>query len=153
MSSGIDVSHATDGRFIISDSFLKNYRGNISVPTLATPGTQATPDARTTYVINTRFEVMAGSPLSTIEMDWSLAQGNSHPQIPDRLFVFDYQGIAGDDFQVFYAEQATQNIAGGLATCTSTRAAIDGLVCPTNEPRPPGGPPSAIGGVRVVPSP
>ena len=63
-------------------------------------------------------------------MDWSLSLGNSHPQIRDEVFVYEYQGVATDNFRVYYAEQATQNIAGGLAPCTTRRPEIDGLVCP-----------------------
>ena len=63
-------------------------------------------------------------------MDWSLSHCNSHPQIRDEVFVYAYQGVAADNFRVDHAEQATQNIAGGLAPCTNRRPEIDGLVCP-----------------------
>jgi hypothetical protein len=131
MSNGFDASTATEGAVLIEDSYFSNYRSNISVDTLATPGTAATPAPRTTIVRNTRFDPMAGAPsFVTIRMDWTLQRAQSWPQISDRLFVYNYDGITGSNFRLFYAEQATQNIAGGIATCTSTRPEIDGLVCP-----------------------
>lgn len=47
------------------------------------------------------------------------------------LVVYDYQGIPGNDVQVYYAEQATQNVAGGRAPCTdtTTHPEINGMVC------------------------
>jgi hypothetical protein len=132
MSSGIDVSNATENQVLIENSYLRNLRSNISVPTLATPGTRATPTPRTTTIRNVRFDPMPGSSqFVTIDMDWDTSIGNPHPQIRDEVFVYAYQGAASDNFRVYYAEQATQNIAGGVAPCTSRRPEIDGLVCPT----------------------
>jgi hypothetical protein len=130
MSTGIDLSTATEGHILILDSFFRNYRSNISVPTLATPGTQAGAGPRRTVIRNVRFEPMTGGTFRTIDMDWSLSLGNSHPNVRDEVFVHTYQGTAGDDFRVFYEEQATQPVAGGLAPCTAHRPEIDGLVCP-----------------------
>ena len=34
--------------------------------------------------------------------------------------MYDYQGQAGNNFRVYFREQATQNLYGGLAPCTDT---------------------------------
>jgi hypothetical protein len=131
MSTGIDVSNATENQMVIENSYLRNLRSNVSVPTLATPGTQATPSPRTTTIRNVRFDPMPGSSeFVTIDMDWDVSIGNPHPQIHDEVFVYSYQGVATDNFRVYYSEQATQNVAGGPAPCTNRRTEIDGLVCP-----------------------
>jgi hypothetical protein len=135
MSNGIDGSTATEGALLIEDSYFSNFRSNIYMVTLATPGTSADPLPRTTIVRNTVFDPMPGSPqFTTIEMDWTLSRGNTHPQTSDRLFLYDYNGMVGANYQVFYPEQASQNIAGGLASCTATRVEVDGLVCPITGP-------------------
>ena len=38
------------------DSYLRNLRTNVSIPTLATPGTQATPNPQNTTLRNVRFQ-------------------------------------------------------------------------------------------------
>jgi hypothetical protein len=45
--------------------------------------------------------------------------------------VYDYQGQANNNFRVYFHEQATQNLYGGLAHCTNitTRPEIDGITC------------------------
>jgi hypothetical protein len=50
--------------------------------------------------------------------------------------VHDYQGQAGNNFRVYFAEQASQNLYGGLAPChdTTTRPEIDGITCGALRP-------------------
>jgi G8 domain len=146
LSVGIDVSTATDGTIRIENSYFRNARANISIPALCTPGTRATPSPRTVIMRGNRFHPMADWTHRTIVMDWDLSPGNCFPNIRDETFVYDHNQVAGDDFRVFYAEQATQNIAGGRAPCTSTRPEIDGLVCPITDPAPsvPPAPPSGL---------
>ena len=62
------------------------------------------------------------------------------------MFVYDYQGQAGQHFRVYWHEQATQDIAGSRAPCTdtTTHPEIDGITCPLTEgpgplPTPPSG--------------
>jgi hypothetical protein len=74
-----------------------------------------------------------GQPLRTIDMDYNAA-GFTNKKY--EIFVYDYQGQAGNNFRVYWREQANQNIAGGLAPCndTTTRPEIDGITCPMTGP-------------------
>ena len=89
-----------------------------------------------TEIWNSRFDPWPGRPLQTIEMYWHTDRGNSHPTARDQVFVYGYQGNANQNFQVFYREQASQNIAGGYATCqdVTSRPEIDGITCPITAP-------------------
>ena len=56
-------------------------------------------------------------------MDWSSgAQNNTSPL--DQVLVYTYQDNSSDNFEVYYNEQGTQNVAGGRAPCMSTRPEI-----------------------------
>jgi hypothetical protein len=74
-----------------------------------------------------------GQPLRTIGMDYNAAGFTNKKH---EIFVYDYQGQAGNNFRVYWREQATQNIAGGLAPCndTTSRLEIDGITCPMTGP-------------------
>jgi hypothetical protein len=57
-----------------------------------------------------------GSTLNTIGMFWDPTHPSStNTTQRDELFVYDHQGQVGNNFRVYYLEQATQNIAGGPA--------------------------------------
>ena len=82
-------------------------------------------------------------------MRHDLSRGNSQPDDTYEIFVHDYQGQSGNDFRVYFREQAAQNLYGGLAPCvdTTSRPEIDGITCPmtgSDIPAPPGG-------LRIVP--
>jgi hypothetical protein len=71
----------------------------------------------------------------------------------NETFVYDYQGQVGNNFRVYFLEQATQNIAGGLAPCnnTTSRPEIRGITCPmTGTPPTLPTAPSAPGNVRII---
>jgi len=117
-----------------------------SFETPATPGTGADrpPSGVTMVLRNNRVQPWPGRPLQTIEMDHNLSRGNSQPNDKYEIFVHDYQGQAGTNFRVYFLEQATQNLYGGLAPCTNTtaRPEIDGITCPmtaTDTPSAPTG--------------
>ena len=62
------------------------------------------------------------------------------------VFVYNYQGQVGNNFRVYFREQATQDLYGGLAPCTdtTTRPEVDGITCPmTGTPTLPLFPPTA----------
>jgi hypothetical protein len=85
-------------------------------------------------------------------MNHNMSRGNSQPDDIYEVIVLGYQGQAGHDFRVYFHQQATQTLYGGLAPCTNTtlRPEIDGITCPTTGP--PGVAPAAPTGLRVVPS-
>ena len=69
--------------------------------------------------------------MRTIDLSWDVQDPYQYNATQtDEVLVYQYQGNASDNFRVYYDEQATQNIAGGLAPCTARRAEIQGLVCP-----------------------
>jgi hypothetical protein len=86
-----------------------------------------------------------GQPLRTIGMEFQSGP-SAYPNVRYEVFVYDYQGQAGQHFRVYWHEQATQDIAGGRAPCTdtTTHPEIDGITCPLTEgpgpiPTPPSG--------------
>ena len=107
-----------------------------SFETPQTPGTGAgipDPPGITVTLRNNVVSPWPGRPLQTIGMDYNAA-GFTNKKY--EVFVYDYQGQAGNNFRVYWHEQASQNIAGGLAPCndTTTRPEIDGITCPATGP-------------------
>jgi hypothetical protein len=101
---------------------------------------------------NNRIQAWPGQPLRTIEMNHDTSKANSQPGDKYDVFVYDYQGQPGNNFRVYYPEQATQNIAGGLAPCTdsTSRPEIDGITCPMNGTPPPPTTPAAPTNLQVL---
>ena len=95
-----------------------------SFETPATPGTGADrpPSGVTMVLRNNRIRPWPGRSLETIEMSHNMSRGNSQPNDRYDIFVYDYQGQAGHNFRVYFNEQATQNLYGGLAPCSNTTA-------------------------------
>ncbi len=105
-------------------------------PTPETPGTGAgipDPPGITVIMQNNVISAWPGRPLQTISMDFQSTPA-SYPNVRYEIFVYDYQGNVGNNFKAYWHEQATQNIAGGLAPCnnTTTRPEVDGITCPTS---------------------
>lgn len=158
MTTGISLSSlgmGTDVSQTIENSVLRN-QTSIRVPSLfSVNGTSWIP-ARKTVIRNVRFQGFPGVTSRFIDADW-----NSHSPsgTRDEIFVYAFQGVSSDNFQLYYAEQATQAIAGGLAPCSNTRSSVGGLVCPiSGETSPPPGSelppaselPAAPTNVRIV---
>jgi hypothetical protein len=126
------------------------YGSAFSFETPATPGTGADrPSTGVTMVLrNNRVQPWPGRSLQTIEMDHNLSKGNAQPNDIYEVFVHDYQGQAGNNFRVYFQEQATQNLYGGLAPCANTtaRPEIDGITCPMTA----GPAPSAPTGLQIT---
>jgi hypothetical protein len=80
---------------------------------------------------NNRIRAWPGRPLQTIGMHHDLSRGNAQPNDRYEVIVEHYQGLAGNNFRVYFAEQATENLYGGIAPCrdTTTRPEIDGITC------------------------
>jgi hypothetical protein len=102
-------------------------------------------------VNNVRFVAWPGQALQTIAKTWS-GTNQLNPNVSDSSLVNAYQANASDNFRLYYPQQATQNVAGGLAPCSNTRPEILGLVCPTSSttlPPPPA--PAAPANVHMTP--
>ncbi len=112
MVSGIGCgSTDTPGTFTIEDSYFRTLDYAICPTTLATPGTGAFTLGRTTIIRNVKFNPWPGTEPSTIIMDYLLdvygnPQGGTNYVQLDQVFVYDYNQVKGDNFQVFYLAQA-----------------------------------------------
>jgi hypothetical protein len=122
------------------DAITRNHAFVFETP--ATPGTGADrPATGVTMVLrNNRISPWPGQTLKTIEMFHNTSRANNQPNDKYEIHVFDYQGQTGNNFRVYFRQQATQNLYGGLAPCNNTtiRPELDGITCPmTGVPPPP----------------
>jgi hypothetical protein len=129
----------------------KNHAFSFRTP--ETPGTQAgipDPPGITVIMRNNIVSPWPGQPIRTISMDFQ-STSSSYPNVRYEVFVYDYQGQSGDDFRVYWREQATQNIAGGRAPCndTTTHPEINGITCLMSGEPPPVTTPSAPSSLTV----
>jgi hypothetical protein len=132
--------YAVAGTTRIQNSFVATVAG-ISIQTSGAPGDcpSCTFPNRVQIIDNVRFGALPGRTLRAITMEYRTDHGTAALQSSDQTLVYSYQGIANNNFQVYYKEQATQNIAGGLAPCndTTTRPEISGITCPMSGGTPP----------------
>ncbi len=135
------------------DAVTRNHAFDFETP--ATPGTGADrPSSGVTMILrNNTIRAWPGQPLRTIGISHNTSRGNSQPNDRYEVFVYDYQGQAGNDFRVYFREQATQNLYGGLASCndTTSRPEIDGITCPLSGTPPPPPPPSNPSVIAISP--
>jgi PKD repeat protein len=164
MRTGIVDPYFSGYPSVIEDSYLRNST-NIAVRTPGAPGSGpngAWRGPKSLTIRNVRFGSTAGWNLggltpSNISMDYDLHNGSANLVVSDTVFVYDYNGVVGDNFQVFYTEQAPTfvvprssgnlvgapvagltnqqlwnqyqiAVAGAVATNTTTRAGVNGLV-------------------------
>jgi hypothetical protein len=128
------------------------YDHAFSFETPATPGTGADrpPSGVTMVLQNTRVVPWPGRSLRTIEMFHNTSRGNYQLHDKYDIFVYAYQKQAGDNFRVYFRQQATENVYGGIAPCNNTtaRPEVDGITCPMT-----GTPPGTLAaptGLRIV---
>ena len=141
MGSGITASTVSGGGLqTIENSYLRNLT-DFNQGTIWTSSADSSwVSPRKVIIRNTRLDAWPGRPLVTISRPWDpTLSASTNTTQKDELFVYDYQAQAGNNFQVYYKEQATQNIAGGLAPCndTTTRPEISGITCPLGGTPPP----------------
>jgi hypothetical protein len=112
------------GTFTISDSLLRCTHG-IVTRTIGAPGNQpgGPMNPRAIAITNVRFGLskVGSEPLMTIEQLFSLQQGSAWTVTPDTTTVRSYNGLAGDDFALFFPAQAATFVvpatAGQLKGC------------------------------------
>jgi hypothetical protein len=101
--------------------------------TPATPGTRAgRPSSGVQITLrNNRVQPWPGEPLRTISMEHEVSRPNNHTDEPYQVTVLDYQGTPGDDFRIFFEEQANEEVYGERDSCAEpgSRAEIDGITC------------------------
>jgi hypothetical protein len=163
LRTGIVAPYFMRGRTVIEDSYLRNAT-NVAVVTIGAPGSAPYGPAmppKTTIIKNVGFATVdgpiGGGAQHAIAMEYDLHGGSANLVERDAVFVHGFDGVAGDDFQVFYEEQRpgfvvpqssgnlagspvagltnAQNwaahrvaIAGEVATGAVARAGIHGLV-------------------------
>jgi hypothetical protein len=135
MAVGISVSSFATDVNTIENTHLSNDI-NIRAQSLRSTSGAAKIPPRTTILRNLTFRPWPGQRNVAIFMDWIVVPGSNQFNTAqmDRTFVYQFNGVAGDDFQVFYPQQATQSLAGGPAPCASTRANVWGIACPIAGP-------------------
>ena len=123
-----------------------------SFETPATPGTGADrpPSGVTMVLRNNRIRPWPGRSLETIEMNHNTVEGKLSAERQIRHFGVRLSGAGGHNFRVYFNQQATQTLYGGLAPCANTtaRPEIAGITCPMTG-TPPGLPPTMPTGLRI----
>jgi hypothetical protein len=157
--------HATDPLGVYTFEGIEAVtRGSaFSFRTPATPGTGAgRPASGVTMVLRGNVvKAWPGQPLRVIDFNHDTSQGNSNAAGTYDVFVYDHQGVAGQNFRAYFREQANQNLYGGQAPCNNTgaRADVDGITCqmtgtpPALPPAPPPPPPTPPGPPEAGPPP
>jgi hypothetical protein len=133
MSKGIAVSSFATDINTVENTFLAN-DVNLEVSVLRSANGGGAVPPRTTILRNLRFQPWPRLSNVNLQMNWNVpAAGDPqfNPTQVDRTFVYQHNGVADDNFQLYFQRQATEPVAGGLAPCTATRTGITGLVCPT----------------------
>jgi hypothetical protein len=123
MGTGVIPSAAGTGLQTIENSLLRN-EVDVLVRTMYSANGPGWLPPRKIVVTNTR---LLGNRSFT--MDWNADAQNNTSQL-DQVLVYGYQDNSSDNFEVYYTEQGSQNVAGGRAPCLSTRPEITGIVCP-----------------------
>jgi hypothetical protein len=127
-------SEAEIGNFLFENNKVVAHETAILFKSPYTPGTGdkiPSQPGLTATLRNNVISAWPGQGLRTIGM--ALRTGDStYPDVKFEVYVYDYQRQASNNFRVYFKEQATQNVAGGLAPCndTTTRPEIDGITCP-----------------------
>jgi hypothetical protein len=107
MGTGVGGATHTPGTFTIEDSYFRVFGAGVYVEIQKVPGGGGADEVlpRRWVIRNVRFDAWPGSPLASIWMSYFIGNGKVNLIQTDQVFVYDYQGVAGRNFQVFYKEQ------------------------------------------------
>ncbi len=150
MNLGIWPSTASWTPQVIENSYMRNVT-DIGPNTLYSSNGGSWLPPRHLIVRNVKFDAWPGSSHHAISMEWSANIGSAQNTTQlDEVLVYAFQGNPNDNFRAYYNVQASQNVAGGRAPCTSTRPEVYGIVCPISaDPSPP--PPPVVDTVAPAP--
>jgi hypothetical protein len=105
---------------------------------------------------NNVIQAWPGRSLVPIRFVHAASGAHAQPNEPFRVWVYDYQGQAGNNFRAYFNVQGSQNIYGGQAPCsnTTTRPEVLGITCAMNGTPPPNNdtPPGAPSNIRIMSS-
>lgn len=151
MNTGVKPSTTGTGLQTIENSYLRN-KTNVQVVTMYNSNGGSWLPARKIILRNTQFAAWPGSSLKAVSMDWNPASGSTANTTQlDEVLVYSFNGNSSDNFRTYYSVQATQNVAGGLAPCTTVRTGIGGIACPIAPESGSPTPPRAPTNVRILP--
>lgn len=138
MKTGIRPSTGSYTTQVIENSYMRN-EVDIEPVTLYNVNGGSWLPPRHIIIRNVRFDAWPGSAHQAISMAWNPTSSSVYNTTQlDEVLVYQFQGNANDNFRAYYTVQATQNVAGGRAPCTTTRPEVEGLVCPiSSDPTPP----------------
>jgi hypothetical protein len=115
MAYGIVAPVNNAGTFTVENSYLADQTGFLEGALWSVSYQANTVPPRTVVIDNVQFAAPAGGqPFTAIAMEWypqnTLANGVAPVTLLDQLFVYNYNGVSGDNFQVFYTQQAADFI-------------------------------------------
>jgi hypothetical protein len=173
-----DIYGNTPGSVLIENSYFRAGSGiTAETPWAVTGGGPMLP-ARNVIIRNCKFDQVNGNTgglgQASIVMNFQTAHHNTNLVVKDQLQVVDYQGVSGQNFQVYYTQQAPSyvmpqsagellgapvagltnqqamatygiSIGGQMTPCPSTRPDIAGFVCTLS-----GTPPAAPRNLRIT---
>ncbi len=173
-----DIYGNTPGSVLIENSYFRDSTGvDVDTPWAVTGGGTLLPTRQTT-IRNVKFDQVNGNTGGwqqvAITMNYQTAHHNTNTLVKDAVSVVDYQQVSGQNFSVYYTQQAPsyvmpqsagellgspvagltnqQNwatygiaIGGALAPCSTTRPEIGGFVCALS-----GTPPAAPTNLRIT---
>jgi hypothetical protein len=130
MQEGIIAPEAGHGspvpNLTIDNSFLRNLQ-NVNVPIVGSVNGCWMED-KLVVINNTRFAAPSGQPLRTIGMVGDVANVSSIcTGVKNEVRVYNYNGVAGDNFQVYNDGSPAWPLPA--SPCTTTRSEINGFVC------------------------
>ena len=112
MRTGVYAPFFVKGIFTVEDSYLRNAI-NVKVSTIGSPGSSPNGNnlpPKTTILRNNLYDQVSGNVgngflQQNILMDYNLWFNSANLVKKDAVFVYSYNRVAGDDFQVFYKQQ------------------------------------------------
>jgi PKD repeat protein len=134
MRCGIAVSTDTSGTFVVQNTYLRDYGGVAVVPMWTSAYTSLYVGPRQIFLNNVTFAPAFASdngwgPQYFIWMGNQLA-GNTNMLELDQVFVYNYNGIAGNNFQVYYNAQAANAVV--MQTTVNSDGSPANLASPLN---------------------
>jgi uncharacterized repeat protein (TIGR01451 family) len=108
VETGIGVPTKTNGgAFTVENSYLRD-QIDLAVGTMwSVSADPSSLQPRQVVVNNVQFAAAPGFALNAIDMQYSgTSQGGANLIQKDQVLVYNYNGVTGDNFQVFYTQQA-----------------------------------------------